>query len=343
MRPSLHPRLVNEPFDDPGLFISFIFENRAILFDLGDISSISAKDILKISHIFVTHTHIDHFIGFDHLLRLVLGREKDLYLYGPEGFIMNVEGKLAGYSWNLVENYTNHFTIHVTEVRSDRILKNRYQCQNRFIPDQGPETFPFNDVLHKEPGLNVSTIMLDHDIPCLGFSIKERFHVNIKKDSLTDLDLETGPWLTKFKHALFNNQESGSKFEVELNEKSGKKQEFIIDELAQKIAIITPGQKVTYLADAGYTESNAKKMIKFADQSDHLFIEAAFLDQHKDIALEKRHLTARQAGTIAGKARVKQFTCFHFSPRYTDQEHLILKEAQDAYERVIKQQKISMS
>jgi len=338
MRPSLHPRLVNGPFDDPGLFIPFIFENRAILFDLGDISSISAKDILKISHVFVTHTHIDHFIGFDHLLRLVLGREKNLYLYGPEGFINNVEGKLAGYSWNLVENYSNHFTIHVTEVRSDLLLKARYQCPNRFAPAQSPETFPYNDVLHEEPGMKVSTIMLDHDIPCLGFSIKERFHVNIKKDSLTDLGLETGPWLTKFKHALFNNQKPGSTIEVEVNEKSRKNQAFVIDELAQKIAIITPGQKVTYLADAGYTESNAEKMIEFADQSDHLFIEAAFLDQHKDIALEKRHLTALQAGTIAGKARVKQFTCFHFSPRYTGQEQLILKEAQDAYERVVKQQ-----
>jgi ribonuclease BN (tRNA processing enzyme) len=107
MRPSFLPRLVNGPFEDPGLFLPFLFEKRAILFDLGDIYSLSAKEILKASHVFITHTHMDHFIGFDRLLRLFLGRDQHLYLYGPEDFLKNVEGKLAGYSWDLVENYNN--------------------------------------------------------------------------------------------------------------------------------------------------------------------------------------------------------------------------------------------
>jgi ribonuclease Z len=89
MRPRFHPRLINGPFDDPGLFIPFLYENRAILFDLGDINTLSARDILKVSHVFITHTHMDHFIGFDRLLRLFLGREKKLYLYGPQGFLKN--------------------------------------------------------------------------------------------------------------------------------------------------------------------------------------------------------------------------------------------------------------
>ncbi|MGB8428082.1 MAG: ribonuclease Z, partial [Desulfobacterales bacterium] len=106
MRPTFCPRLVNGPFDDPGLFIPFQFQHRALLFDLGDISLLSARDILKISHVCVSHTHMDHFAGFDRLLRLLMGRDKRLSLYGPRGFLKNVEGKLAGYTWNLVDNYT---------------------------------------------------------------------------------------------------------------------------------------------------------------------------------------------------------------------------------------------
>jgi hypothetical protein len=68
--------------------------------------------------------------------------------------------------------------------------------------------------------------------------------------------------------------------------------------------------------------------------SDHLFIEASFLEKDKDIA-EKN--VARQAGLIAGKAGVKQLTPFHFSPRYQGQAHMLEKEAMDAYHYALKQ------
>ena len=51
----------------------------------------------------------------------------------------------------------------------------------------------------------------------------------------------------------------------------------------------------------------------------------------KDIAKKKYHLTARQAGCIANMACVKQFSVFHFSPRYRGMEHLLYEEAQGAY------------
>ncbi|MCJ7541376.1 MAG: ribonuclease Z, partial [Desulfobacterales bacterium] len=201
MRPSFFPRLVNGPFDDPSLFIPFLYEKRAVIFDLGDIFSLSARDILKISHVFITHTHMDHFIGFDRLLRLVLGRDQDLYMYGPENFIKNVEGKLAGYSWNLVKNYTNLLALHVTEVHDDHLMTKDYICQNEFIPASKAVKHPFNGPLYKEPSFSVFTQILDHSIPCLGFTLKERFHANIMKDAVAELGLEIGPWLKEFKQA----------------------------------------------------------------------------------------------------------------------------------------------
>ena len=126
MRPSFQPRLVNPPSSDPGLFIPFLFEKRALMFDLGDLRSLSPRDLLKTSHIFVTHTHMDHFIGFDEVLRIFLGRDKDLYLFGPADFFQRVEGRLAGYTWNLVAEYTNDFRLVVTEVHEEYLLTREY-------------------------------------------------------------------------------------------------------------------------------------------------------------------------------------------------------------------------
>jgi ribonuclease Z len=329
MRPRFHPRLINGPFEDPGLYIPFLFENRAIIFDLGDTLPLSARELLKISHVFITHTHVDHFIGFDRILRISLGREKNLHLYGPPGFFKNVAGKLAAYSWNLVKNYPYRLGLQLTEVHRDYLLTREYLCQNEFIPTHKAASTPFKDVIYEEPAFKISVAILDHGIPCLGLAIKERFHININKDRLSALELETGPWLTRFKQALYDGRDSESEFEAPSGK--GETRRFRLGELAEQIAMITAGQKIAYIADAAYSPQNQEKIISLAKDADHLFIEAAFLEAHNDIAAEKHHLTARQAGTLAARAGAKQFTIFHFSPRYADQEHLLLQEAREAY------------
>ncbi len=335
MAPSFHPRLINDPFDDPGLFVPFQFQHRALLFDLGDLTHLPAKDLLKTSHVFVSHTHMDHMVGFDRLLRLLLGRNKRLCLYGPTGFLRNIEGKLAGYSWNLVHNYDSQFTIHATEVATGHVTMQQYPCRGGFTQDKAPTPARFDGTLLREPGLTVSAAALDHGIPSLGFCMSERFHVNIRKQALLDLGLVVGPWLTTFKEALYAGQPSDALFDVpDGGDRSGVRP-FALGDLTERIARITPGQRIAYIADAVHSRSNVETMVQLAGDVDHLFIEAAFLDRDRDMAGEKRHLTAGQAGQIAGIARAKRFTLFHFSPRYQGQAHLFHEEAQKAYQAAV--------
>ena len=293
MRPLLHPRLINGPFGDPVLLISFLFENRSILFDLGDISSLSSKDILKTSHVFVSHTHMDHFSGFDRLLRLFLGRNTTLYLYGPEGIIQNVEGKLAGYTWNLVDHYKNSFSLIIIEIHSDRSFSRSYFCQNRFSSDEPIIEKPIQSVLVEGPSWTITAAI------------------------------------------LYSGKDPDSVFQVIIHNHPDLDKTYILGKLSQEIASISPGQKITYITDTLYSPENIEKIIDLAKKSDYIFIEKAFLEADRHIAGKKHHLTAWQAGTLAAMAQVSQFTTFHYSPRYKDQEELLMAEAQMAYDELI--------
>jgi ribonuclease Z len=338
MRPSFHPRLINDPFSDPGLYIPFLFEKRALLFDLGELKSLTSKDLLKIDHVFVTHTHMDHFIGFDTLLRIFLGRDKILHLYGPPGFLKHVEGRLSGYSWNLVREYDYDFILKVTEVNGDQTVARTYACRDGFAPQEVLIREPFSGPLLRTPAFYVEAALLDHRIPCLGLSLVENFYVNIIKEGLNRLGLEIGPWINVFKKALYDKVDLTAPFSVPWKKKdqSVKEKVFTLGELAKEIARISPGQKITYITDVVSSRENRAKIINLAKGAEHLFIEAAFMDSDKDAARRKHHLTAREAGEIAGEAGVKRFTLFHFSPRYANMSEELQKEALDAFLRTRK-------
>ncbi len=333
MKPVFHSRPLNGPFGDPGIYISFLFEKRAILFDSGDLNTLSAKEILKIDYVFISHTHMDHFSGFDILLRLFLGREKELVVFGPQGFLSNIEGKFAAYSWNLVNNFKYPFSVCAVEVHPRTLKSKTYHCRDAFLNLDPPAVSEFSGILASEPAFTVSAAILDHKIPCLAFSLKEKFHVNILKDRLDDLDLDVGPWIRTFKQALYDRIDPDSDFS--LPDRSGTTKSFRLGDLAEQIAKITEGQKIVYITDAGFHDDNLSKMVSLAESADKLYIEASFLHEDRETAREKYHLTARQAGVIAGMAGVKQFSLFHFSPRYTGRENWFQQEAAEAYEKTV--------
>jgi ribonuclease Z len=55
------PAPINHPFNDPVLYVDLVLERRALLFDLSDLSWLVSRKLLRISDVFVTHRHMDHF------------------------------------------------------------------------------------------------------------------------------------------------------------------------------------------------------------------------------------------------------------------------------------------
>ena len=334
MKPLFHPALVNGPFDDPALYIDFLFERRALLFDLGDLARLPPRKVLRVSHCFVSHTHLDHFIGFDQLVRICLGRDRKIHLFGPPGFIERVRHRLAGYTWNLVENYQTDFTVVAGEPAPSPCSGTvaEFHCRKGFVQEQlRGESFP-EGVLLDEPGFLVRSAVLDHQISSMAFCMEEKNHVNIMKNRLVDLELPVGPWLTDLKRAVVREEPDDFTLFVRQG-RDQKERRLTLGELKQDILRIVPGQKIAYVTDAVYSPENAAKIVNLARGADYLFIEATFLHEEERQAAAKKHLTARQAGTLAREAGVARVVPFHFSPRYTGREELLRQELAQAWHR----------
>jgi ribonuclease Z len=333
MKPLFHPSLVNGPFDDPALYIDFLFEKRAILFDLGNLHAVPPRKILRISHVFISHTHMDHFFGFDRMLRVLLAREKHLHLFGPPGFIDRVEHSLASYTWNLVEGYSADFTIIATEFDGGEELHSaRFRCRKRFTRGAETVTRVVDGTLLDEETFRVRAAVLDHGIPCLAFTLEEKSHVNIMKNRLLEQGFKVGPWLTELKVAVLHGDPDDGMFRVWWREGAGLRERLLpLGTLKEEILHIVPGQKIAYVTDVVYGDENADRIIELARDSDYLFIETMFLHEDAERAREKHHLTARQAGMLAREAGAKRIAPFHFSPKYTDREAALRMEAEEAF------------
>jgi hypothetical protein len=143
MRSTFTATLVNGVWGDPGVYLDLKFQRRAILFDIGDVQSLSTRILLRVSDVFVSHTHMDHFAGFDHLLRVCLGRDTGVRLYGPPPFISQVEHKLAAYTWNLVDRYAVDFVVQAHELHPDGTVKSaRFRSRARLFSSPRTRIWP---------------------------------------------------------------------------------------------------------------------------------------------------------------------------------------------------------
>jgi ribonuclease Z len=333
MRPTLHPSLVNGRSGDPALYVETMFETRAILFDLGDIALLSPRNVHRLEHVFVSHTHIDHFIGFDRLLRLLVGRDKTISLYGPQGFINHVHHKLHAYQWNLVDRYFCDLIFIVTEIDSSFTTRTaQFRLKTAFAEELKSTDLVVDRILHSEATFRVSTAVLQHSTPCLGFAIEEDVHVNVWKNKLAELGLPVGPWLRELKRAVIDDRPPDHLIRVGPRPGYSDDPDMMLPlgQLRHAVSVI-PGQKIGYVTDVADSKANRKAIIELVNKADLLFIEAAFAQADASLAAERAHLTTVAAGEIAREAGVRRIEPFHFSPRYAGEDERMLKEVMAAF------------
>lgn len=239
----------------------------------------------RLGHIFISHLHGDHCFGLIGLISTLglLGRTGDLYIHAVSDLEDILRPQInffcQGLSYNVIIKPFDP-TVH-TAIYQDRSIK-------------------------------VSTIPLDHRVPCAGFLFEE-----------AERDLNLNGEIIRFYNIPIKDLQ-----------KIKKGEDFISDS-----GMIIPNERLTkprikpkkyaYCSDTAYKED----IIPIIKNSDLLYHESTFLEENKSRAVLTKHSTAREAALIAKKANVKKLLLGHYSSRY-ENDKLFLEEAKEIFNNV---------
>jgi ribonuclease Z len=304
-----------------------LHRRRALLFDAGELHALSSGHLVKVTHVFLTHAHMDHIIGFDHLVRVMLRRGRSIRVYGPAPLGDHLASRLGGYCWNLVEGAGGGLLLEVFEVDGDRIWGRVLDCGEGFRDPGRRDQGPFRGVLCREPGFQVRAAVLDHGIPVLAYLLEEPRHLQVLKGSLERFGLRPGPWLGDLKEAVLRRMPQDYPIPVSPPQRGP----LPLGWLQERILRERPGQKIAYVCDARDCEANRRRIVELAQGADLLYIEAAFLEEDRERAEATAHLTAWRAGRLAAEAGVCKVVPFHLSPKYASNPEQVTAQVERAF------------
>ena len=332
---TLHPQLLHADALEPGLLVGVLDERRQLLFDLPpQLAGLPPRVLLRISHAFVTHTHMDHYAGFDHLLAVGLGRQQRLVVWGGPGFVDQVEHKLRAYTWNVVHRYAVPLMLEAHELREDGSRATaRFDSRSGFArEDTGANDRPEGDVLLDDETFRVRATFVDHEMPVLAYCIEEKARWRVRPERLAAMGYTAGAWLRRLKQALLAEAPGSTPIELHWRDRAGEHRAVrSVDELRPLVLDAAPGRRIGYVTDLRHTPDNIDRLQRLLADVDVLHIEAVFLDEDEAHARRKNHLTARQAGEIARRLQARALVPFHFSPRYEGRYERVVAEAREAW------------
>ncbi|MFN3787435.1 ribonuclease Z [Sulfurihydrogenibium azorense] len=323
--PRIKHYLINEKYEDPGIVIEIPSLNEYLLFDVGNIYKLDRDLIRRINKIFITHTHMDHFIGFDFMLRNKLGRPQIVEIFGIDPLSHNVYSKLQGYTWNLVE-FEPELIFRVKSLKEDLYEYYEFNIKRKFAKDFIKEEKAEDNVIYENEHYRIKYAVLDHKIKVMGYSFEYKDKLYLKKEKVQELPLK-GKEIGEFKNWLSDETNKGKTYKI------GDK-EYDYDYLRQEYTYIQKGIKISYITDVLYSPKNRKKIIELVKDSDYLYCEAVFLERDKDQAEKVYHLTTTQTAEIANSANVKNLIVFHFSRRYGKNKDIVLDEIRKYFPNV---------
>ncbi|CAM1372490.1 MBL fold metallo-hydrolase [Tenacibaculum xiamenense] len=293
----------NKPNEDISILIKPDNHSWNYLCECGEASDLTVREIQNCNAIFISHTHIDHFVNFDAIIRHQLGIQRTITICGPMHIAKQVQNRIVSYSWNLIEE--NSICYRIKEMINDNEIIT-YELKPPLWELKTIST-ENSKILFKEDKFQVTGVLLDHKIPTLSYLFKEYSQTKIDLGK----DFKGGIWVKDLKEA-FNLNDHDRQLKV-----GGKI--YRAGELFNLLHI-QEGDSVGIIMDHGATFDNHKKIKNHFDAVNKVFIECFYQNKDAEFATLNYHSYANKSGLIMKNANVKDAIPVHFSRKYNEEE-----------------------
>lgn len=268
--------------------------------ECGDASNWTVKEVQNANAVFISHTHIDHFVNFDMVIRHQIGIQRRVVICGPKGIAAQVQAKLKSYTWNLIEK--GAIVYEIREMRSETEIK---------VFELEPPTWELiekttlkNNILFQEKNFVVTGILLDHKTPTLAYKFKE---VDTVKIDLQASGFRGGKWVKILKEAF---EQDNPEQPITIEEKT-----YLAKDLFHLLHL-QKGDSVGVIMDHAANSENHAKIIQHFPNCQKVFIESFYKNEDQAFAETNYHSYAAMSGKVMRAAGVLNAVPVHFSRKY---------------------------
>jgi ribonuclease Z len=318
-------RLINGSTGDPSLYIDYPGSDNALLFDCGDNCALDLKQLGDLEAVFITHHHVDHFIGFDRIMRANMDHEKTLHLFGPPGTIGKVYQRLTAYAHPFFPFQKCIFRVY--DLLPGKMQIADIESARRFAEPEIREQIWKSRVIYETEYLRVEATAVEHTAPNYAYALTEKtgFHPDPEKMKVGALRM--GPWVQQALKLLREEASLDTVMEID----GGR---FLLGKLRENYFSKSPGARVAYVTDTVWSEAVRPGLIQLAKNATRLYCDSYYSIAQVKSANTHKHMTATHAAELAKLAKVDQLVLMHFAPRYAGNYGPLIEEARAIFPRV---------
>ena len=311
-------QLVNGSTGDPVLYLDYPGSDNAILFDGGENCGLTMAQLGDLETVFITHHHVDHFIGLDRIIRANMDRDKVLHVFGPVNTIRKVYDRITAYEYPYFP--FQKIAVKVTELLPGATRTATLECTKKFPEPEVVEAEWDGPVCYENADLRVEAAHADHTVPCLAFALAEKTGYHPDPEKLAAGLLKPGAWVAEVLKLLRAGTDPHTRLEID----GGS---FSLESLAGHYFTKSPGARVAYVTDTFWSDAVRPELVKLARGAWRLYCDSFYAKAEAKRAAQYKHMIAPQSGELAKLAKVEQLVLIHFATRYAGKYERLIDEA----------------